>query len=26
VKNSPPARNEAKWLPGWKNRHATYTK
>ena len=26
VENSPPARNEAKWLPGWKNRHATYTK
>lgn len=24
VKNSPPARNEAKWLPGWRNRLATY--
>jgi hypothetical protein len=24
VKNSPPARNEAKWLPGWRNRCATY--
>ena len=24
VKNSPPARNEAKWLPGWRNRIATY--
>jgi hypothetical protein len=24
VKNSPPARNEAKWLPGWRNRVATY--
>ncbi len=24
VKNSPPARNEAKWLPGWSNRCATY--
>ena len=25
VKNSPPARNEARWLPGWKNRLDTYT-
>lgn len=24
VKNSPPARNEAKWMPGWRNRCATY--
>ena len=24
VKNSPPARNEQKWLPGWKNRIHTY--
>lgn len=24
VKNSPKARNEAKWLPGWRNRVATY--
>jgi hypothetical protein len=24
VENSPPARNEAKWLPGWLNRVATY--
>jgi len=24
VKNSPPARNEARWLPGWRNRLATY--
>lgn len=24
VKNSPPARNEAKWLPGWLNRCETY--
>jgi hypothetical protein len=24
VKNSPPARNEAKWLPGWKNRVKAY--
>ena len=24
VKNSPPERNEARWLPGWKNRCATY--
>lgn len=24
VKNSPPERNEAKWLAGWKNRVATY--
>lgn len=24
VKNSPPARNEAKWLPGWRNRLKTY--
>jgi len=24
VKNSPPARNEAKWLPGWMNRCKTY--
>lgn len=26
IQNSPPARNEAKWLPGWRNRLATYTK
>ncbi|MFM8981770.1 MAG: hypothetical protein ACKOLA_02485, partial [Spartobacteria bacterium] len=26
VKNSPPSRNEAKWLPGWRNRLATYTR
>ncbi len=26
VKNSPPARNEAKWLPGWKNRVQAYAK
>jgi hypothetical protein len=26
VKNSPPARNEAKWLPGWRNRLSTYTR
>ncbi len=26
VKNSPPARNEAKWLPGWRNRLQTYTR
>lgn len=25
VKNSPPARNEAKWLPGWRNRVGTYS-
>lgn len=25
IKNSPPARNEAKWLPGWRNRLMTYT-
>lgn len=24
VQNAPPARNEGKWLPGWKNRIATY--
>jgi len=24
VANSPPARNEAKWLPGWRNRLETY--
>lgn len=24
VKNAPPARNEAKWLPGWKNRVNAY--
>jgi hypothetical protein len=24
VKNSPPARNEKKWLPGWQNRCETY--
>jgi hypothetical protein len=24
VKNSPPDRNEAKWLPGWRNRLQTY--
>jgi len=24
VKNSPPARNEAQWLPGWHNRIKTY--
>ena len=26
VKNSPPARNEAQWLPGWRNRLQTYLK
>ncbi len=26
VANSPKARNEAKWLPGWRNRCATYAK
>jgi len=26
VKNSPPARNEAQWLPGWRNRLKTYTR
>lgn len=26
VKNAPPARNEAKWLPGWRNRIATYAR
>jgi hypothetical protein len=26
VKNSPPSRNEAKWLTGWRNRLATYTR
>lgn len=26
VKNSPPERNEAKWLPGWRNRVSTYSK
>ena len=25
VQNSPPERNEAKWLPGWRNRLKTYT-
>jgi len=25
VENSPPSRNEARWLPGWRNRLATYT-
>ena len=25
VKNSPPARGEARWLPGWRNRLHTYT-
>ena len=25
VKNSPPERNEAKWLPGWRNRVYTYS-
>lgn len=25
VQNSPPERNEAKWLPGWRNRLRTYT-
>jgi len=25
VENSRKARNEAKWLPGWLNRVATYT-
>lgn len=25
VQNSPPERNEARWLPGWRNRLATYT-
>ncbi len=24
IENSPPARNEAKWLPGWRNRLKTY--
>lgn len=24
VQNAPPARNEAKWLPGWRNRLKTY--
>jgi len=24
VKNAPPSRNEAKWLPGWRNRLNTY--
>ena len=24
IHNSPPARNEAKWLPGWRNRLQTY--
>jgi len=24
VQNAPPARNEAKWLPGWRNRLQTY--
>ncbi len=24
VKNSPPSRNEAQWLPGWRNRLQTY--
>ena len=26
VQNAPPARNEAKWLPGWRNRLQTYLK
>jgi hypothetical protein len=26
VENAPPARNEAKWLPGWRNRLQTYLK
>lgn len=26
VRNSPPARNEAQWLPGWRNRLKTYLK
>ena len=26
VRNSPPARNEARWLPGWLNRINTYSK
>lgn len=26
VKNSPPARRESQWLPGWRNRLATYTR
>lgn len=26
VKNSPPQRNEAQWLPGWRNRLGTYTR
>jgi hypothetical protein len=25
VRNAPPARNEGKWLPGWRNRLKTYT-
>lgn len=26
VRNSPPERHEAQWLPGWRNRLATYTR
>jgi hypothetical protein len=26
VQNAPPARNESKWLPGWRNRLQTYLK
>lgn len=26
VENSPPARHEAKWLPGWRNRLTTYVR
>lgn len=26
AKNAPPERNEGKWLPGWRNRLATYTR
>lgn len=26
VRNSPPARKEARWLPGWKNRVRSYTR
>jgi hypothetical protein len=26
IQNSPAARNEAKWLPGWRNRLTTYTR
>jgi hypothetical protein len=26
VQNSPPEREESRWLPGWLNRISTYTK